>query len=152
MSLFRTLSLVLAPVLLLAASPTHYGTPLTLKEETKISAILANPEAFAGKTVKVRGAVVKVCAERGCFINIKGDQKFQDLQFKVKDGVMVFPVEVQGKEAVAEGVVSVKVVSEQEQRDMCLVEAKAMNKKFDPSKIKGPIKTVRLEGLGADIY
>lgn len=149
MNLLRTLPLLLLPALLLAGGFTHYGKAFTVKEETRISEILASPEKFAGKKVKVRGTVTNVCAERGCFLNLKGDKKFQELQFKVDDGVIVFPADAQGREAVAEGVISLKVFSEQEQRDMCPIEAKALNRKFDPAKIKGPMKVVRLEGLGA---
>jgi hypothetical protein len=151
MKSLRLFSFLLVPALLMAAGPTHYGKAFTVKEETRISEILANPEKFAGKTVKVRGAVTNVCAERGCFLNLKGDKKFQELQFKVDDGVIVFPADALGKVAVAEGVISLKVISEQEQRDMCPIEAKALNRKFDPAKIKGPMKVVRLEGLGADL-
>ena len=151
MKLFQPLSLLLVPALLMAAGPVHYGKPFTVKEETKISDILANPEKFAGKTVKVRGAVTNVCAERGCFLNLKGDKKFQELQFKVDDGVIVFPADALGKVAMAEGIISVKVITEQEQKDMCPIEAKALNRKFDPAKIKGPMKVVRLDGLGADL-
>ena len=151
MKLFKSLPLFLVPALLMAAGPVHYGKPFTVKAETKISDILANPEKFAGKTVKVRGAVTNVCAERGCFLNLKGDKKFQELQFKVDDGVIVFPADALGKVAVAEGIISVKVITEQEQKDMCPIEAKALNRKFDPAKIKGPMKVVRLDGLGADV-
>lgn len=151
MNLLRTLPLLLFPALLFAAEFTHYGKAFTIKEETKISDILAAPEKFDGKKVKVRGTVTNVCAERGCFLNLKGDKKFQELQFKVDDGVIVFPADAQGKEAVAEGVISLKVFTEQEQKDMCPIEAKALNRKFDPAKIKGPMKVVRLEGLGAGI-
>lgn len=151
MRFLRFLPLVLLPALLMAGRPTHYGKAFTVREETKISAILQNPEAFAGKKVKVRGVVTNVCVERGCFLNLKGDKKFQELQFKVDDGVIVFPADALGKEAVAEGTVSLRVISEQEQRDMCPIEAKALNRKFDPAKIKGPMKVIRLEGLGADL-
>lgn len=151
MKLFQALPLLLVSALLMAAGPVHYGKPFTVKEETRISDILANPEKFAGKKVKVRGAVTNVCAERGCFLNLKGDKKFQELQFKVDDGVIVFPADALGRVAVAEGVISLKVLSEQEQKDMCPIEAKALNRKFDPAKIKGPLKIVRLEGLGADL-
>jgi hypothetical protein len=151
MTILRILPFLLAPALLLAADGIHYGKPFTVKEETKISEILTSPEKFAGKTVKVRGTVTAVCAERGCFLNLKGDKKFQELQFKVDDGVIVFPADAQGKEALAEGVISLKIFSEQEQKDMCPIEAKALNRKFDPAKIKGPMKVVRLDGLGATI-
>ncbi len=147
----RLIPLLLLPVVALAADFAHFGKAFTVKEETKISEILGNPEKFVGKKVKVRGIVVNVCPERGCFLNIKGDKKFQELQFKVDDGVIVFPADAQGKEAVAEGTISLKVLSVQEQKDMCPVEAKALDRKFDPAKIKGPMKVVRLEGLGAAI-
>ena len=132
----RLIPLLLLPVVALAADFAHFGKAFTVKEETKISEILGSPEKFVGRKVKVRGIVVNVCPERGCFLNIKGDKKFQELQ---------------GKEAVAEGTISLKVLSVQEQKDMCPVEAKALDRKFDPAKIKGPMKVVRLEGLGAAI-
>jgi hypothetical protein len=152
MKMFRLLSMALCAVAVLNAGDTrHYGQAMTLKEETKISEILANPEKFKGKRVRVRGVVTDVCAERGCYLNLKGDKKFQELMFKVDDGVIVFPASVLGSEAVAEGVVSLQVFSEKEQKEMCPIEAKALNRKFDPAKIKGPMKVIRLDGIGADI-
>lgn len=140
-----------AALTLAAGDVKHYGQPMTLKEETKISEILASPEKFKGKRVRVRGVVTTVCEERGCFLNLKGDKKFQELMFKVDDGVIVFPASALGREAVAEGVVDVQVFTEKEQKEMCLIEAKALNRKFDPAKIKGPMTVVRLNGIGADI-
>lgn len=150
----RPRSLVLAalcvPALLVAAGAQKYGKPLTLKEETKVSAILAKPEAFKGKKVQVRGVVVDVCAERGCYLVLKGDKRFESLMFKVDDGVIVFPVSLKGREVVVEGTVSVQTFSVQEQKEMCPIEAKALNPKFDPEKITGPMVVVRLDGLGAE--
>lgn len=134
-----------------AATPKTYGKPLTQKEETKISDILARPEAFQGKRVKVRAAITQVCPERGCYLNLKGDKRFQQIMFKVEDGVIVFPADSVGKEAVAEGTVAILTFSEAEQKEMCPVEARALNPKFDPKKIKGPMKVVRIDGLGAEI-
>ncbi len=148
------LSLVLPVICTLALSAADtraYGKPLTTLPETKISEILAKPETFKGKRVKVRGMVTNVCPERGCYLDLKGDQRFQHLMFKVEDGVIVFPADSLGKEAVGEGIVSLTVLTEQEQRDMCPVEAKAMDPKFDPKKIKGPKTIVRIEGIGAEI-
>ncbi len=136
---------------LAAADAVRYGKPLTQVPETRISEILEKPEAFKGKRVKVRGLVTHVCPERGCYLQLKGDKRFQQIMVKVDDGVIVFPASAQGKEAVAEGTVSVTVLSEQEQREMCPVEAKALDPKFDPAKVKGPKTLVRIDGLGAEI-
>ena len=51
-----------------SAAVKKYGKDLTLKETTKISDIYAKTEAFNGKRVKVRGAIVDVCEMKGCWI------------------------------------------------------------------------------------
>jgi len=102
---------ILIPMLLACAAafaaPKPYGKPLTLKEATPISTILAHPAAWTGKRVQVKGMVVEVCAKRGCWMEIASDKKFQSLRFKVDDGVIVIPVDAKGSQAVAGGVVQV---------------------------------------------
>lgn len=148
---------ILLPTFLLAASlhaagdAKPYGKPLTLKEVTPVSAILENPDPFVGKTVRVKGIVTDVCASRGCWIQIGGEKKGQVIVFKVDDGVITFPMSAKGSEVVAEGVVSKRVVSEAQQKEMCEKEAKAHGKPVDYSSVKGPKTIIRLEGLGAVI-
>jgi hypothetical protein len=105
--MFRPLALTLALAAAAFAGGKPYGKPLTLKEATPISTILAGPEAWNGKRVQVKGLIVDVCAKRGCWMEIASDKKFQSLRFKVEDGVIVIPVEAKGSQAVAEGVVRV---------------------------------------------
>ena len=96
--------LVSAAAVLLLASPLaagearSYGKPLTVKEATKVSDILAHPDQYQGKRVKVEGAVVDVCKMRGCWIKIAGDKDFESIRFKVDDGVIVFPMTERGKD------------------------------------------------------
>lgn len=153
MYLRRAISSLICLVCLYAESGDKrtYGKPLTIKEETLVSQILNNPAKFKGKKVKVRGQITNVCEERGCYINIKGDKKFQELMFKVDEGTMVFPANSLGREVVAEGLVTVFTVSVKEQKEMCPIEAKALNRKFDPDNIKGPLTVVRIDGIGAEI-
>jgi len=96
------------------AAPKNYGKKLTVKEKTKVSDILADPEKFAGKKVLVEGAVVDVCKERGCWIKVASDKEFESIRFKVDDGVIVFPLDAKGKTALVEGVVSVKTYSKED--------------------------------------
>jgi hypothetical protein len=100
-------ALLLTAVLAAPALAQEYGEPLVLAEETKISEILAKPQEYDGKTVKVRGAIVDVCPHMGCWIRIAGDNRFQSIQFKVEDGVITFPVDIKGLEVEAEGVVAI---------------------------------------------
>lgn len=81
-----------------------YGEKLSDAEVVKISTLMETPDEYVGKKVKVEGRVTGVCAHRGCWIEIAGDEDFQTLRFKVDDGVMVFPAEAMGHVATAEGV------------------------------------------------
>ena len=50
------LALILISAVAISAAGKTYGTPLTLKETTKISAIYAEPEHFNGTRVQRAGA------------------------------------------------------------------------------------------------
>jgi hypothetical protein len=103
--MIRNLALILPMLLASPAMAQQFGKPLTLKEETKVSEIMAKPDAYNGKLVKVSGTVTDVCPHKGCYIIIASDQRFQSIQFKVDDGVIVFPANLKGKKVVAEGTV-----------------------------------------------
>lgn len=142
-------AVMLLPICLQAADVKKYGQPLGLKDEVKVSDILAHPDQFAGKKVRVKGVVTDVCEERGCWIKIGADK--QEIMFKVDDGVIAFPMAAKGGTVVAEGTVSKRVLSVEQQKAMCEKEAKALSKKADYSKVTGPKTLVRIEGLGAEI-
>ena len=144
------LSLALAALSLGAADARKYGKPLAVKEETQVSEILAQPDKYAGRTVRVKGIVTDVCEERGCWIKI-GAGKGTEILFKVEDGVIAFPMAAKGSQVVAEGTVSKRVLSVEQQKAMCDKEAQATKTKADYSKVAGPRTIVRLEGLGAEI-
>ena len=76
-----------------------YGKPLTVKETSKISDVLAHPDQFNGKRVKVQGPIVDVCEMKGCWIAVGSDKEFESMRIKVEDGVIVFPPEAKGKRA-----------------------------------------------------
>lgn len=89
-----------------AATPAFaetYGSGVTLKTPTKVSAIYAAPGDYLGRAVLVEGIVVDVCAKRGCWLELASDQKFQTLGVKVPDGVVVFPMSARGKVARVQG-------------------------------------------------
>ena len=141
--------LLFVVVALDAAGAKKYGKELTLKEKTKISDILATPEKYDGKLVQVEGAIVAVCEHRGCWIKISSDKEFESIRFKVEDGVIVFPMEIKGQNVVAEGVVSVKTVSKEDQIKEGEMHAKEEGTTFDASTVKGPQTTIQLMGEGA---
>ena len=135
----------------LSAAVKKYGKDLTLKETTKISDIYANPDAFNGKTVKVRGAIVEVCEMKGCWIALASDKEFQQMRFKVDDGVIVFPLDAKGLTATVEGVVTVTLESVADQLEHGKMMAEEMKKPFDPKTVKGPKTTIMIKGEAAEV-
>lgn len=130
-------------------SGTPYGAGVKLVDATSISAILATPEPFAGKTVRVEGMIADVCPKRGCWMELAGDVAGDKLRFKVEDGAMVFPMDAKGKYAVAEGVVAITELTLEQTREYAEHQAKEYGKPYDPASITKPSRIVRLDGVGA---
>jgi hypothetical protein len=137
-------ALLLPAVLAAPAMAQQFGEPLALAEETKISEILANPQDYDGKTVKVRGTIVDVCPHMGCWIRIAGDNRFQSIQFKVEDGVITFPIDLKGLDVEAEGVVAILSPSQGHEGHNHEAHAKAGQNEKVPARL-----SVRINGLGA---
>lgn len=156
MTLLRTAALAVAIAALTTTAQGQgkaYGKPLTLKEKTPISKILADPHAYSGKRVQVEGTIVEVCEERGCWINIASDKPFEKIRFKVEDGVIVFPLDAKGKKAIAEGVLTVTHLT----KEQALAQAKEMHKergtmaKFDSTKYLKGVTDIQIKGEGARV-
>jgi len=86
------------------AAPRPYGEKLSDAEVVPVSALLETPDEYVGKTVKIEGRITGVCAHRGCWMELAGDEDFQSMRIKVEDGVIVFPADAVGHMATAEGV------------------------------------------------
>lgn len=80
-----------------------YGEGVTLTTATPIATLLATPESYVGKKIRVDGVVKAVCEEMGCWIELTDPDGTKALRFKVEDGVIVFPVSAKGRKASAEG-------------------------------------------------
>ncbi len=86
-----------------AAKGTSFGEGVKLTTSVKVADLLSKPADYTGKTVRVDGTVRAVCQNMGCWIQIADDEKSDGIQFKVDDGVIVFPKDAKGKRASAEG-------------------------------------------------
>lgn len=143
-------ALVLA---LLAAAPalaaTRYGKPLTTATPVKVSELMAKPEAYVGKVVKIEGLVTEVCPKRGCWINVAGDREFQTIRVKVEDGVIVFPLTDKGKKVVAEGTFTKLELTKEQAIERARHHAEETKTKFDPASVTGPQTVYQVMGTGA---
>ncbi|MDR3668537.1 MAG: DUF4920 domain-containing protein [Ignavibacteriaceae bacterium] len=142
---------VLLSTLLVSAGQKEYGKKITLKDKTKISVILNNPDKFLNKKVLVEGTILAVCDKRGCWMEISSDKEAQKIKIKVKDGEIVFPMTGIGKKALVEGEVQKISITKDDAIKQAKHEAEERKTKFDPSSITGPVTYYQIKGLGAVI-
>jgi len=128
---------------------TKFGAGVTLTDTVAVDAILADPNAYKGKTVRVEGMVTDVCPKRGCWFELAGSKPGEKLKFKVTDGEMVFPLDAKGKIAIAQGEVAVRELTLEETKQNAEYEAKEYGKAYDPASITAPKTVVRIDGTGA---
>lgn len=127
-----------------------YGEAPTLETMTPIAELVADPERFEGRRVRVAGEVEGVCPMKGCWMNLRqGDDL---VRIKVEDDVIVFPADAVGAEATAEGVVELLEMSREQYVGWQAHLAEELGRDFDPASVgEGPFTIVQIRGLGAEI-
>ena len=150
----KTLLTTLAAALLAAlvatpAAATKYGKGVSEAVPVKLSELMAKPDAYVGKVVKVEGLITEVCAKRGCWIDVAGDVEFQTIRIKVEDGVIVFPMTDKGKRVVAEGTFKKTELTKEQATAKAKHECEEKGTKFDPASVTGPATVYQIQGIGA---
>ncbi len=134
-----------------SARAETYGSGVSIEATTAISEVLANPGKYKGQAIVVEGTVVEVCAKRGCWVELASDQKYQTIQIKVTDGVIVFPMSARGKHARVQGMVEELKLSAEQALATARHRAEEQGKPFDPNTVSGPVTTVRIRATSAEI-
>ena len=151
----RIVSVLLVSVLVLAAAGSAlagekvYGKGVTGTEVVKVSDLIATPDQYIGKTLRVEGMVVGVCAHRGCWINVAGDQEGQTVRVKVEDGVIVFPPEIVGDMVIAEGVWTANELTLEQTKEVCAAEARKAGENYNPDDVTTCKTLYQISGTGA---
>lgn len=150
--------LALALLALLAAASAgageSYGKGVALAEATPIAAIVADPDAWVGKTVRVEGRVADVCPMRGCWMELAAEGSSHVVRIKVDDGVIVFPSDAAGRPAVAEGVVKAIEMSREDYLGWLAHLAEERGESFDAEAAEigdGPFRLIQIQATGAEI-
>jgi len=129
----------------------NLGAEITLAEKTKISDILADPEAYLDQTVLVEGEILDVCPMMGCWMELKSDDGEGMIKVKVKDGEIVYPVEAKGSTALVEGKVYKIELTQEKAIEHFEHVAEEKGEMFDPTTITGPMTIYQIKGFGAVI-
>ncbi len=93
-------------------APEIFGAPLTNVAETPLDTVIASPEEFAGKTVRVSGTARRVCQRKGCWMELATTSSADApaCRVKFKDYGFFVPTDSAGALAVLEGEVQLKKV------------------------------------------
>ena len=136
----------------LQAETKTFGAGVKEPETTSVGKMLAHPEAYVGKTVRIEGQVVDVCPMKGCWMELEERDGGARMRVKVDDGVIVFPVDAKGKTAVAEGTLEAINMSREQYVGWLQHLAEERGQPFDPKTVgEGPFKIYQLRGTGARI-
>ncbi len=144
------MSLPLVPAT--AGDAEVYGDGVTVEEATPIARILADPDAFIGKTVRVEGGVLDVCPKKGCWIEV--GEEGEHIRVKVDDGVIVFPAATEGRIAAAQGEVEAIEMTRERYLGWLAHLAEEKGEAFDEASADvgdGPFRMIRIKGTGARI-
>ncbi|MHC4408989.1 MAG: DUF4920 domain-containing protein [Planctomycetota bacterium] len=133
-----------------ALEGTVYGEGVTATLVVAPADLVARIDEFEGKRVRVEGLVTDVCAKRGCWFKLAGgEESAQTVTIKVTDGVIVFPMSMRGKHAVADGVAHRVELSLEQTRKFMAHKAEEKGEEFDPASVTEPLTYVRIDGVGA---
>ena len=152
-------STILAAILLttsasvgLAGETTTLGESLTPDLAiTSIETIVADPDAWEGQRVQIEGEVTGVCTKQGCWMDLTSVADVT-LRVKVDDGVIVFPQDAVGRQAIAEGKVEIVDLDRDKYEAWLMHVAEEENREFDPAEVgEAPYRLIRLRGLGSEI-
>ena len=91
------------------------GAPIGDSELVELREVLENPNAFAEKTVRVAGFVVRSCKKEGCWAELgpEKDSK-KTVRVTMKDHQFFIPLKSAGYRAAAEGIFFVKTLSKKQ--------------------------------------
>ncbi len=145
------LALLLASTVF-AGEVMNYGEQLTVEKATPIHKILADPDGYLGKTVRIEGGVLDVCPMKGCWIEV-GDGE-ESIKVKVEDDVIVFPADAKGRIVAAQGTVEAVVMERDEYIEYLAHLAEEKGETFDAESAAlgdGPFRIIRIKGTGAEI-
>ncbi len=156
--MIRPLGILGIVFLMLASAPgcavkrADYGESFKLSRLSTVSAdeVLAHPERYDGRFMRVSGRVEEVCAHRGCWMRLAAPNAADAIFVKFTCPVegRLIPMDAAGRKAIVEGTLVVDEISEEEARHY-KEDANAPPEEI--AKIVGPQKMVRMKSPAARI-
>ena len=124
------------------------GAPIGTAKKVSLAKVLASPEKYSGKLVRVEGVVVRSCKMEGCWAELAPEKDTsKTVRVKMKDHAFFIPLQSAGSFARVEGVFTVKTIGKAE-ADHMIAEDGA---KFDKRNEDGSVTEVSFEATGIEL-
>jgi len=145
----RTMLIAVLGLVLVAASDPlpdgdDFGAAFRLTSPVSLVSVLADPDAFKENPVLIRARISDVCQRKGCWTILREGE--QTVRVRFKDYGFFLPKNISGREALVEGVVTIRTLSEREARHY---EEEA--KDGQPKSIQGPQDEVGFLATGVRV-
>jgi hypothetical protein len=109
-----------------AQAPQLFGAALDPSTpELSLAQLLAAPADHAGKTVRTRGTIARVCQRMGCWMELQGEDAPTAVRIPMADHAFFLPQSVVGRRAEIQGEVSVAALSDAHKRHLASEGARA---------------------------
>lgn len=112
-----------------------------------LAKVLQKPNEFVGKTVQVRGVIVRSCKMEGCWMELAPNKDAQSVRVTFKNHAFFIPLDAAGLNAKAEGVFSVKTLSKKEVEHLINEDGA----KFENINKDGTVTEVSFEATGVEL-
>lgn len=103
-----------APVELKSGETIKRGAALAAKvERYTIEKAYDSPDSFAGKTVEVKGVIVRSCKKEGCWMEMADEEGGKSVRVTFGDHAFFIPLNAAGMKVRVQGVFKTKVLSKE---------------------------------------
>lgn len=125
-------------------SGDDFGGGITLAATQSLSAVMAEPERHTDAPVVVRARISDVCQRKGCWTILREGESTVRVRFK--DYGFFLPKDISGREALVEGVVTIRTMSEREARHFA-----SETRGGKPDEIHGPQREIGFVATGVRV-
>lgn len=124
------------------------GAEIGDSEQVSLKKVMKSPEKYAGKTVRVKGFVVRSCKMEGCWaeLGVAKDSK-QTIRVKMKGHSFFIPLKSAGYKVLTEGVFSIKTLSKEEVKHLMEDDGA----KFENINVNGTVTEISFLASGIEL-
>ena len=123
------------------------GAAIGNSKKVSLAKVIANPQKYAGKMVRVSGVIVRSCKTEGCWLELAPKENEKAVRVKMKDHAFFVPLDSAGATAKAEGIFTIKTLSK-EMVDHLIEEDGA---KFENRNADGTVTEITFEATGVEL-